>query len=90
MANPVNVPIAKNTWVKVTTNVTIGYIRIKQWQPDKYYQTYRVTGDPAPTGDYNESTSVEVGSRQINISSSIPIDVYFYCVDLNGAVVVAV
>lgn len=90
MANPIKVNISADTWVKVAENVTSGLITIKQWQPSRYYQTYRVTGDPAPTGDYNEDTSTVTTGHEINIAALEAIDVYMYCVDQSGEVVIAI
>jgi len=90
MANPTKIDVSKNTWTKVATNATSGIITIRQWQPSKYYQTYRVTGDPAPTGDHNEDTSVLTTGQEISISAIEAIDVYLYCYNLDGEVVVAV
>jgi hypothetical protein len=89
MANPVNVPLSKNTWTPVATNVVAGLITIKEWQSSRYYQTFRVTGDPAPVGDHNESTSVVTTGQEISINATEAIDVYLYCYQEDGSVVVA-
>ncbi len=44
----------------------------------EYYQTYRDTGDAAPT-DLTEAVSILNKEKSIIISSSSPIDVYIYC-----------
>jgi len=89
MANPVLIPVPANTWTKVADNVTEGIISIKQWQPSRYYQTYVDTGDPAPSGDQNYSTSVVTNSPEIVITATAGIDVYMFCYQYDGEVVVA-
>lgn len=89
MANPIKVDIPKNTWTKVATNVIDGIITIKQWQASRYFQTYRVTGDPAPTGNQNEDTATETTCSEIVISAIAGIDVYMFCIQYDGEVVVA-
>ncbi len=89
MANPVKVNIPEDTWTLVAGNVKTGLISIKQWQPSRYWQTYRIAGDPAPTGDQSEDTSVETLARDIPIGGSSSIDVYMFSKDVAGAVVVA-
>lgn len=89
MANPVKVSLTENTWTIVASDVISGLITIKKWQPSRYYQTYRVTGDPAPTGDQNEDTSTVTNGQEVSIAATEPIDVYMYCVDQDGEVVVS-
>jgi hypothetical protein len=89
MANPVKVNVPADTWTKVADNVVSGLITIKQWQASRYYQTYRVTGDPAPTGDQSEDTSTVTTSREINIAAVEAIDVYLFCDGVAGEVVVS-
>lgn len=87
--NPILLTIPGNAWTKVATNVTTGLITIKEWQPDRYYQTYRVTGDPAPTGDQGEDTSTITNGQEISIAATAPaIDVYLYCMEKSGGKVV--
>ena len=88
MANPVKVDLTKNTWTLVATG-TDGVIKIRKWQPDRYYITYKVTGDPAPSGDNNYAESVQVRDYEIILAAVAAIDVYMYCTELDGEVVVA-
>jgi len=88
MANPVKIDLLKNQWTLVATNALEGIIRIRQWQPDKYFITYRLNADPAPAGDQNEATSVRVYNQQVIISDTSGIDVYMYAYDLEGEAVV--
>ena len=89
MANPIKVDIPANTWTKVATNVTYGLITIKQWQPSRYYQTYRITGDPAPVGDQTEDTATVTTGQEISIAVTQAADIYLYCFNYDGEVVVA-
>lgn len=90
MADPINVPITNGVWTLVATNVTTGVISVKEWNATDFYHTYRLTGNPAPIGDETENTSVQIKSYQIQISSVDPIDVYIFCKQVDGAVVVAI
>jgi hypothetical protein len=87
--NPQKIEIPANVWTPVATNVTSGLITIKQWQASRYYQTYRVTGDPAPTGDQNEDTSTVTTGQEISIAATESVDVYMYCLDFDGEVVLS-
>jgi hypothetical protein len=89
MADPVRVTLNANQWTQVAANVVSGVITIQEWQPSRYYQTYRMTGNPAPTGDQNEATSVITVGQEISIAALAAIDVYLFCRDQDGAVVVA-
>lgn len=89
MANPISVPITNGVWTPVATSVLSGLISIKEWNATDYYQTYRVAGDPAPTGDETEETSVQIKTYQVQISSAVAIDVYIYCTETDGRVVLS-
>lgn len=90
MSDPVNIPIPRNTWTKVASSVNNGKIYIKQWQSDKYWQTYRVAGSSAPTISAPIDPTSELSeSKEIYISSDELIDVYLYIVNLDGEVVVS-
>ena len=88
MPNPVTVPCPQGAWTKVATNITQGQvhknIRLNSFT---YYRTYRLTGNSAPT---NLDTAVGFVDDSLPVASSAaePIDVYIYCVDGNGGVVV--
>ncbi len=89
MADPVIIEIPEGAWKLVAENVTNGSIhRLKT--DVKYYQTYRPTGEAAPT---NPSTPREVteeavrlfgSGNQVSISSSDAIDVYLLTVSDPG------
>jgi len=76
MANPEVIDIAKNQWVNVATNVFTGTISIKDTRPT-YSQTYRLTGESAPTSK-DEGVRMFANSINEQISSSVGIDVYIW------------
>ena len=84
MANPVIVPCPKGAWTKVATNIVAGQLHNKATLA-RYFQTYRVTGDPVPT-DLTEAVPIFAKEKSIVISNSSPIDVYIYCKGLAGKV----
>jgi hypothetical protein len=83
-ADPSLIVITKGAWQKVATNVTTGQIHIKNNSPDSYFQTYRVTGQPAPTA-LDEGVYMPWGAIQ-TISSAAGIDVYIYCKGNDGRI----
>ena len=83
-ADPSLIVITKDTWQKVATNVTTGQIHIKNTSPDSYFQTYRITGNPAPTVS-DEGVYMPWGKLQ-TISSAAGIDVYIYCKGKDGRI----
>ena len=79
MANPVLVDCPVDAWTLVATNVLSGTVKILKIDPDAYYETYRVTGETAPTespGD-NDFDGFHFGSL-LYISDGSGIDVYIY------------
>ena len=85
MANPTFVNCTKDTWTKVATNVTTGAIRKFDLTPYEYLQTYRETGDPAPTLKSDGVPAFEDSRTEI-ISAVNGIDVYLYPITDNGRV----
>lgn len=83
MANPEIKTLNEWEWTKVATNVTTGSMhRIRSTV--YYYQTYRLTGEAAPSdptvGEMpDEAVRIFEESNQISISSTDPIDVYILC-----------
>lgn len=80
MAIPTIVTLTENEWVIVATGVTTGVIDRKA-TGIKYYQTYRNTGDTAPTNPTtnqipDEAIQLFKNGEQAIISSRTPIDVY--------------
>lgn len=82
MANPVLEACPLGQWTKVATNVTTGIINVTSEAPQKYTQTYRLTGDPVPT-DLTEAVPFE---EELVISSSSAIDVYIQPLGAAGEV----
>jgi len=86
MANlPVMVSCPADTWTKVATNVTAGYILKKLTTPNVYLQTWRATGVAAPT-DKSEGIPIFIEDGDNKIESSFAIDVYIYPVGAAGKV----
>jgi len=73
--NPVTFDLAVDTWVKVATAVTAGVVRRLSTLPERYLQTIRVTGDPAPTTDA-DAARLFTSNDYAGISSDSAIDVY--------------
>ncbi|RLB92830.1 MAG: hypothetical protein DRH26_05330 [Deltaproteobacteria bacterium] len=85
MANPVFVSCIKDSWTKVATNVTTGAIHKFDVTPYEYLQTYRDTGDPAPTL-ITEGIPAFENSRTDMISATSGIDIYLYPITATGKV----
>lgn len=49
-SNPTIIPITEKTWTKVADNITRCTIT-RVTSNVKYFRTYRLTGEPTPTGD---------------------------------------
>ena len=83
MANPTTVSCPKNQWTKVATAVKNGGV----WKRKNatYFQTFRQTGEAAPTLRTDEA-KIFVGYDFISISSDTEIDVYIYCEINDGKV----
>ena len=83
MPNPIPVDCPSNIWTKVATSVKNGIIWITKSSPHIYLQTWKVTGDPAPT---LRSEGVKVLHACIPIQSTINIDVYIHPIGKDGCV----
>lgn len=78
MANPSVVSLVANTWTKVAENVTAGNVHVMKSIADSggrlaYYQTYRLTGEAAPT---TTAEAVPLLAVVTPITASAAIDVY--------------
>jgi hypothetical protein len=82
-ANPTTHAITANTWTKVATNVTEGWVHILGRSTRQYRHTYRLTGDAAPT-DVDEGAIFTSNSEPI--SSTVGIDVYICTISRAGKV----
>jgi len=85
MANPVSVTCLADVWTKVATNVTSGTISKQINSPAKYVQTYKLTGEAAPTDDDEAGPLFSCADYAI-INHSVAIDVYVKAITTAGAV----
>lgn len=83
MANPVIVPCPAGEWTKVATNVTSGQIHIKDTRPGVYLQTYRTSGEAAPTV---QAEGVAIVGPSVPVQATAGIDVYIWPVGAAGSV----
>lgn len=74
MADPVIVECPVDEWTLVATNVLSGTVKIVKTDPDAYYETYRMTGNPAPT----DLTDGFPFRELLDISDGLGIDVYIW------------
>lgn len=92
MANPDIIALTADTWVKVATSVTAGMIN-KLYNddddttndPQGFLQTYRVTGQTAPTSETEGVICFENSPNEV-IDSSFAIDVYIMALKRDGSV----
>ncbi len=86
MSNPVFVDCPANTWTKVATNVVVGQIWRVLTTP-KYLNTYRTTGDAAPTLRSDGTPIFVTGEPDHEkIEANTGIDVYIYSIRKAGRV----
>lgn len=83
MADPVVTACTANAWTKVATSVTSGQVHILSLAPSHYSQTYRMTGEAAPTTLVD---AVTIEQTSIPISAPDNIDVYIYAHGAAGSV----
>jgi hypothetical protein len=76
MANPVVIPTTANTWVKVATAVTTGFLWIIDTSAE-YKFSYRMTGD-ATSVTLAEAVVFPRPGYMINQPSDEPIDIWIY------------
>ena len=82
MADPVIVACPAGEWTEVATNTTTGVIHIKSTAPKNYNQTYRDTGEAAPT----DLTDAIPFDTPLQISAAAAIDVYIWPTGAAGSV----
>ena len=85
MPNPVTINLTANTWELVATDVTGGYAKKLSNNPAKYVETYRLTGQPAPT-DRTEGAEMFVNTNKDKIESPVGIDCYIMAIGADGKV----
>jgi hypothetical protein len=79
MANPELIDCPANTWTKVATNVTSGIIHIDlPYLNIEWYQTYRQTGESAPSDLDGANGSARLLKPSDDIDSSTAVDVYVW------------
>ena len=83
MANPLEVTCLAGQWTKVATNVTSGSISKKVVSSSRFLQTYKMTGQAAPTL-ISDGVAFDDPSETILASSAI--DVYIWVVGKDGVV----
>jgi len=76
MANPVDIETVPGEWTLVAENVTYGLI-FPVISEIGYYHTYRLTGEAPPQ---NQEEGIPININMVKIGSTVPIDVYIYCV----------
>jgi len=87
MGNPLFVDCPKDVWTKVATNVVTGVIKKVSTKPRVYLQTFRITGDPAPTLQSDGVLVFDIKNpNSENISAVSGIDIYIYPVGKAGRV----
>ena len=83
--NPVPVSCTADTWTKVATSVKSGMIHKLTKIDTKYLQTFRLTGEAAPTLK-SEGVVVFENSSSATISSTVDIDVYIYSIGVTSTI----
>jgi len=84
-SDPLIVVCAKNAWTKVATDVISGSVHKKSYEPQEYLQTYRVTGNAAPTV-LTDGIWAFKNNEPEAISATSGIDVYIYALTSAGSV----
>jgi len=77
MDNPAIIVVPEKIWTKVAEDVVTGVIH-RLVSTVNYYQTYRLTGQAAPT-ELSERVRIFEQSNEAAISATEAIDVYLYC-----------
>jgi len=85
MPNPVFANCPKDVWTKVATNVATGIIHQVDLTPYEYLQTYRLTGEAAPTLKTDGVPAFENNRREV-IFATVNIDVYLFSITDAGKV----
>lgn len=87
MADPVFVDCTEDEWTKVATNITTGQIHKANEEPFSYLHTYRISGDPPPSGGFEEGIMIFLNNELSEPISFISgIDLYIFCVKVDGRV----
>lgn len=84
MVNPAHIACGANQWTIVATNTTEGQLH-KQTNGPVYLQTYKETGEQAPSAR-SEGVLVFELEDSLPISAGAGIDVYIWASDKPGSV----
>lgn len=103
MSDPISINCPADEWTEVATNVTTGIINIMDPEA-AYYVTQVDTGGSDPSDTPNPGEAAFIGNPifpfsakaagkaqfggQAFIESTLPIDVFIYCAQADGRVVV--
>ena len=86
MANPVIIECPAGVWTLVASNVTAGRIKMASTAPNAYLETYRMTGNPAPTDQSEGVPAFPFDGATADIEAAAAIDVYIMAVGKDGKV----
>ena len=84
MSNPIFIDCPEGAWTKIATAVITGFVHRKNHIP-KYLQTYKQTGEAAPTL-LSDGVGLFLEFNTEEITDSNPIDVYIWCTGAAGRV----
>lgn len=74
MANPVIINVPANEWHKIATAVQNGLIRTLNPTDNEWYQTFKLTGQSAPT----DEPEVKLLFQTDIINADVDVDIYVY------------
>lgn len=87
MTNPILIDCPKNSWTKVATDATNGFVHVDlPYLEITWYQTYRDTGESAPIDLDNADGSVKLLIPTDPIRAKTGIDVYVWPRNYDGKV----
>ena len=86
MANPVIIDCPAGIWTLAAANVTSGRLKILSTAPNAYLETYRMTGEAAPTNQSEGIPAFPDDGVTAEIQSVAPIDVYIMAVGKDGKI----
>ena len=90
MPSPQKIAFPKNQWYLIVQNIRCGNIEVREWRPEDYYVTYRINGDPAPIGDHWDiGNSKRMNKTLYEISCAESMDIYIYCKDYDGTIILS-
>ena len=78
MADPTVTALTRDTWIKVATNITAGTFDVVRFGTQAVFQTYRMTGNAAPT---DLTDGIVLTANQLIVAAPAAIDLYLYAQD---------